>query len=110
MAQTAGLVSHRSKAPLPRGAAHRILRNRIYMGNFDWKGKMYQGVHVPSITRDFWECVQKVLDHRFAKRHSKVAHDFAFSRLIACGHCGYSLVGEIKKGRYVYCLLSLYGF
>jgi site-specific DNA recombinase len=29
-------------------------------------------------------------------------HDFAFSGLIACGHCGCSLVGEIKKGRYVY--------
>lgn len=27
---------------------------------------------------------------------------FAFSGLIACGHCGCSLVGEIKKQRYVY--------
>jgi len=42
------------------------------------------------------------LDHRFATRHRKVEHDFAFSRLIACGHCGCSLVGEIKKGRYIY--------
>jgi site-specific DNA recombinase len=31
-----------------------------------------------------------------------VEHDFAFSRLIACGHCGWSLVGEIKKSRYIY--------
>jgi hypothetical protein len=30
------------------------------------------------------------------------AHDLAFSGLIACGHCGYSIVGEIKKQRYVY--------
>ena len=29
-------------------------------------------------------------------------HDFAFSGLIACGHCGCSVVGEIKKERYVY--------
>jgi hypothetical protein len=31
-----------------------------------------------------------------------VKHDFAFSGLIACGHCGCSIVGEIKKQRYVY--------
>ena len=29
-------------------------------------------------------------------------HVFAFSGLIDCGHCGCSLVGEIKKKRYVY--------
>ena len=31
-----------------------------------------------------------------------VKHDFAFSSLVKCGHCGCSLVGELKKGRYVY--------
>ena len=100
MAYMAGLVSHRSKAPLPRGTIHKILRNRIPMDDFDWKGKRFQGVHVPLITIDLWDRVQKVLDHRFAKRHRKMEHVFAFSRLIACDHCGCSLVGEIKKGRY----------
>src|ERR1019366_8440935 len=32
----------------------------------------------------------------------KQKHDFAFSGLIGCGHCGCSLVGELKKGKYVY--------
>jgi site-specific DNA recombinase len=102
MAQTAGLVSRRSKSPLPRGTIHKILRNRIYMGDFAWKEKTYHGVHVPLITKELWQRVQEVLDRRFAKWHRKVEHDFAFSRLIACGHCGCSLVGEIKKGRYIY--------
>jgi len=31
-----------------------------------------------------------------------VKRDFAFSGLIKCGHCSFSLVGEMKKGRYVY--------
>jgi DNA invertase Pin-like site-specific DNA recombinase len=39
MAQEAGLVSRRSKSPLPRGTIHKILRNRIYMGDFEWKGR-----------------------------------------------------------------------
>ena len=29
-------------------------------------------------------------------------HDFPFSGLIACGHCGCALVGETKKQRYTY--------
>jgi hypothetical protein len=45
---------------------------------------------------------QGVLDGRHAKKHRRVKHDFAFSGLIACGHCGCSIVGEIKKQRYVY--------
>ena len=30
------------------------------------------------------------------------AHEFAFSGLMACSKCGCSIVGEIKKQRYVY--------
>ena len=31
-----------------------------------------------------------------------MTHDFAFSGLIACAKCGCSVVGEIKKQRYIY--------
>jgi site-specific DNA recombinase len=63
---------------------------------------LYQAIPSRKLRDTTWEGVQKVLDHRFATRHRKVEHDFAFSRLIACGHCGCSLVGEIKKDRYIY--------
>jgi hypothetical protein len=46
--------------------------------------------------------VQGVLDGCHAKKHRRAKHDFAFSGLIACGHCGCSMVAEIKKQRYVY--------
>jgi hypothetical protein len=29
-------------------------------------------------------------------------HDFAFTGLVRCGHCGCLLVGELKKETYVY--------
>jgi len=32
----------------------------------------------------------------------KVKHDFAFTGLVRCGHCGCLFVGELKKGKYVY--------
>jgi site-specific DNA recombinase len=46
--------------------------------------------------------VQGVLDGRHTKKNRRLKHDFAFSGLIACGHCGCSIVGEIKKQCYVY--------
>jgi site-specific DNA recombinase len=102
IARTEGMVFRKSKDPVPRATVHKILRNRIYTGDFDWDGKTYSGVHTPLVTKDLWERVQAILDGRFANRHRKVKHEFAFSGLVSCGHCGCSLVGEIKKGRYVY--------
>jgi site-specific DNA recombinase len=91
-----------SRNKVPVTTLHKILRKRIYMGDFDYAGKTYQGIHEPLIDRTTWERVQEILDGRQAKKHRKVTHDFAFSGMVICGHCGCSLVGEIKKGRYVY--------
>ena len=42
---------------------------------------------------------QALLD---AKNHrKKMTHDFTYSGIITCGHCGCSMVAELKKGRYV---------
>ena len=102
MARDAGLVYRKSGARVPVSTVHSILRNRLYTGWFEWNGKMIQGRHEPLVSVDLWERVQGVLDGRFAKKHRRMTHDFAFSGLIACGKCGCSVVGEIKKQRYVY--------
>ena len=60
------------------------------------------GTHTPLVSKELWDRAQAVLDHRFAGKRRKSKHDFAFSGLISCGHCGCALVGEIKKARYVY--------
>jgi site-specific DNA recombinase len=83
-------------------SVHGILRNRLYTGEFEWNGRLYQGRHQPLVSRELRERVQGVLDGRHAKKHRRLKHDFAFSGLIVCGHCGCSVVGEIKKQRYVY--------
>jgi site-specific DNA recombinase len=101
-ARAAGLVFRKSGAPVPASTVHSTLRNRLYTGDFEWNGHVYLGKHQPLVTRELWERVQGVLDGRHAKKHRRVKHDFAFSGLIACGHCGCSIVGEIKKQRYVY--------
>jgi hypothetical protein len=102
MACSEGLVFRKSKAPIPRATVHQMLRNRVYTGDFDWDGKTYRGVHVPLVSRELWERVQGILGGRAQNRNRRARHDFPFSRLITCGHCGCSFVGELKKGRYVY--------
>ncbi len=101
-ARNEGLVFRKSRKPVPQATIHKILRNRIYTGDFDWKRKTFQGIHTPLVSQELWGKVQAVLDQRFAKRHRKQKHDFAFSGLITCGHCGCSFVGEVKKEKYVY--------
>jgi site-specific DNA recombinase len=101
-ARAAGLVYRKSGAPVPVSTVHSTLRNRLYMGEFEWNGHLYLGTHQPLVTRELWERVQGVLDGRHAKKQRRMTHDFAFSGLIACAKCGCSVVGEIKKQRYVY--------
>jgi site-specific DNA recombinase len=91
-----------SRDKVPVTTLHKILRKRIYMGKFDYAGKTYQGIHEPLIDGVTWARVQEILDGRHEKKRRKVTHDFAFSGIVSCGHCGCSLAGEMKKGRYIY--------
>jgi DNA invertase Pin-like site-specific DNA recombinase len=97
-AKSAGMVFRRSGNPVPKATIHKILHNRIYTGDFDFDGKTYRGRYEPIISPELWQQVRQ----RLGPRRQKRKHDFAFSGLITCGHCGCSLVGELKKGRYVY--------
>ena len=79
-----------------------ILTNPYYYGEFRYHGMLYKGLYTPIVTKELWDQVQRTLRERGTKKPRKVKHSFAFSNLIRCGHCGCALVGEIKKGRYVY--------
>src|SRR6266481_1473494 len=81
---------------------HQILRKRLYTGDFDWDGSTYTGIHEPLVTRECWQRVQELLDARAENKTRKVKHDFAYTGLVHCGHCGCLLVVELKKGKYVY--------
>jgi site-specific DNA recombinase len=81
---------------------HQILRKRLYSGDFDWNGTTFSGTHEPLVTRELWQRAQVLLDVRAEKKTRKVKHDFAYTGLVHCGHCGCLMVGELKKNRYVY--------
>ena len=97
-----GLIYRKSGTKVPVSTVNAILRNRLYSGQFDWNGKLYQGSHEAIVSLELWERVQAVMDCRLAKKRRRMTRDFAFSGLIACNACGCAVVGEIKKERYVY--------
>ncbi len=102
LARADGLVYRKSGSPVPNSTVHKILRKRTYTGDYDYNGVTYHGTYEPLVSQELWEQVQAALDGRRLRRPKKRTHDFAFSGLITCGHCGCALVGEIKKARYVY--------
>jgi DNA invertase Pin-like site-specific DNA recombinase len=96
LARQDGLQYPKSKLPVPTSTVHKILRNRIYSGDFDFDGKTYSGKYEPIVTRELWQEVQDRLDGRSRQKPRKARHEFAFSNLIRCGHCGCAMVGELK--------------
>jgi site-specific DNA recombinase len=87
---------------LQSSVVHQSLRKRLYTGDFDWDGTTYSGTYEPLVTHECWRRVQELLDARSENRTRKVKHDFAYTGLVHCGHCGCLLVGELKKERYIY--------
>ena len=101
-ARELGLVYRKSGAMIPTSTVYTILRNRLYSGQFEWNGKLFQGKHEPIVSIELWERVQNVMNGRLAKKQRRMTHDFAFSGLITCNTCGCAVVGEIQKERYIY--------
>ena len=101
-ARANGLAYRKTGDDVPLSTVHKILRNRIYSGDFDFAGVTYRGAYEPIVSKELWERVQAMLDGRAARKTQMPKEQFAFSGLITCGHCGCAMVGEIKKGRYIY--------
>lgn len=81
-----------------RNSISLLLNRRFYIGEIEIKktGQRFLGNHEPLIEPSLFEQVQAILMGRYPQR-SKV-HDFTFRKLLCCGCCGYSLIGETHKG------------
>jgi site-specific DNA recombinase len=91
---------NKNGGPIGKPSLYHILRNRIYYGSFEWKGRLYQGSHAAIIDKATYDRAQAVMTRRFHPNRNK--RDFAFNNLIQCGVCGCKVLGEQKKGRYTY--------
>jgi site-specific DNA recombinase len=75
-----------------------LLNNPFYIGLIRVRrtNEIFPGSHEPLIPKSIFDRVQRILNGKTNTRVQK--HDFLFRRLLKCKHCGYSLIGEIKKG------------
>lgn len=74
-----------------------ILRNPFYYGDFEYPvgtGQWYTGKHTPIIDKELYTKVQMTLNANYIpKTESK---EFAFTKLIRCGHCGSGISADEK--------------
>ncbi len=103
VANDSGLRMRKSGNKVHVSTMHRILRNPFYMGEYQWHGEWIVGTHRPLVTRVLWERVQDVIDGRYQHQRDKERiNTFAFTGLIACGHCGCAMSASIHKEKYIY--------
>ena len=99
-------VAQKSGTPLGKASVKRILTNRAYLGFTLHHGEYFPGSFAPILSPTLFEAVQKALEKRAHKRHSKISHNFPFTGLFRCGECGSMITAQwcIGKmgGRYRY--------
>jgi DNA invertase Pin-like site-specific DNA recombinase len=79
-----------------------ILNNPFYIGLIRLRrtGETFPGAHQPLITKSVFDRVQSILRNKTNARPKR--HPVPFRRLLTCARCGYSLIGEMQKGRVYY--------
>jgi site-specific DNA recombinase len=83
--------------PISLSVIYRILTNRFYAGILESEGKIFPGKHQSMVTMDEFEQVQRLLGRPGAPRQTR---SFAFTGMIRCGECGFSVTGEEKINRW----------
>jgi len=79
-----------------------MLNSPFYVGIMRIKktGQDFSGNHTPLISRELFDRVQTLLRGKTVDR--VVRHRLLFSRLVRCGSCRYSLIGERQQGHAYY--------
>ncbi len=99
--QRQGLTS-RSGRPITKGCFENMLSNPFYAGTVYLKrtGRTYEGQHEPLISRQLFERVQHLKLNKQIKKST--THNHPYRKLITCGSCGRSLIGERQKTHIYY--------
>lgn len=85
---------------ISRGNVHLILKNRFYVGSFQWSGETCPGTHPLFVNLHTFEEVQAVLAGHNRPKYSK--REIAFRGLMTCAYDDCMVTGEIQKQKYVY--------
>ena len=88
--------------PLALEAMSVMLHSTFYAGviHIRKSNRTFEGIHEPLISKELYDTVQAMIEGRVFAR--PVRHTFTFRRMVKCAACGYSLVGESRKGHTYY--------
>lgn len=97
-----------SGRPISRAHVYRMFTNPFYCGWFEYGAlelqedgtytrPLHKGSHVPMVTEEEYDLVQKLLKQKGKPRPQK--HRFAFTGLMRCGNCGAMITAEEKIKR-----------
>src|SRR5918997_5492426 len=77
--------------PIGRGALAHILRNRFYLGEVAYKGRIYKGEQPALIERDVFEAVEALLDKNAVERRNERLEGQALLTGLLFDSCGHPM-------------------
>jgi DNA invertase Pin-like site-specific DNA recombinase len=84
--------------PVGRATIGKLLRDRYYLGEVNYKGQWYPGRHEPLITPELFDRVQRVLDSHSGSGARSRKFNHYLKGIFWCGRCGKRLVFQRAKG------------
>ena len=91
----------REGGKVKKSSIEQMLKNPFYHGSFRWKGRIYSGNHEPLISKQLFDAAIAALTGRGHPAKPR-SNGHLFNNLATCGICGCKIVGEMKKGQYLY--------
>ena len=79
----------------------KILQNVFYIGLMKYKEEIFEGKHIPLISKRLFDKVQEILKQKGKPQKIK-KHNFIFLGLMKCGFCGASITAETQKEHIYY--------
>ena len=95
-------LRNRNGGLVTRAGLSTLLNNPFYIGiiRIQKTNETFIGIHEPLIGKMLFDRVRGVLAGKVNARSQR--HNFEFRRMLSCGTCQYSLIGEQQKGHVYY--------
>ncbi len=82
--------------PMAYSSVCAMFKNPFYYGKIRFNGKIFQGTHMPMITEEEFEKVQRIIDPKHTTRPKDPGTNFMLRNLFHCGECGFAITAERK--------------
>ena len=85
--------------PLKKDQIAKMLTNPFYYGHFRYAGEVFEGKHMPIVSKKLFDTVQAVFEKRRHKRTTKTNEPKPLCGLLRCASCNMMVTGENQTKR-----------